>query len=139
MPLPKHLYHATPLKFAEAIATGGLQPRSGAPAYLCMSGKLSGATTLGRQSSDIVFRVETTQAMNADWVPQGAGKAEWRSKEGIAADCLKYVRYSIGREYLRRTKKLRRDNPIPWKEAKNFPAGLNSADRSNIAKFKKAN
>jgi len=96
MPMPKHLFHATPKTNAQGILDTGLQPRSVGGAetsYLCMSGTEDGATTLGRAASDIIFRVESSDLDAKSWSKSGAGKQEWRSTEGIDKDLLEYRRF----------------------------------------------
>ncbi len=98
--MPTYLYHATPKTNAQSILDTGLQPRSVGgeeTTYLCMSGTESGATTLGRAASDIIFRVNFSNLDAKSWSKSGAGKQEWRSKEGIDKDLLEYRRY-LGKE-----------------------------------------
>jgi ribosomal protein S18 acetylase RimI-like enzyme len=84
-----YLYHAAPKKWVATIQQEGLKPFSGTDdKYLCMSAKESGATTLGRAASDVVFRV-STKLLNPDlWEKAGRGEAEWRGKEAIAPQNL---------------------------------------------------
>jgi RNA:NAD 2'-phosphotransferase (TPT1/KptA family) len=113
--MPKYLYHATSEKNGEAIAKDGLQPRSkgGQPgAYLCMSGSEKGATTLGAQASDIIFRVDRSKLIASSWNKRGAGKEEWQSKEGIPAASLEYRR-NLGNEVQK-----------TWRKASLYPRGL---------------
>lgn len=94
--LPQYFYHATPKKNARAIAQNGLQARSVGGqegAYLCMSGVESGATTLGRAASDIVFRVASSNLDPQSWTKSGAGKEEWRSTADVPGASLEYRRY----------------------------------------------
>ena len=100
MSMPTYLYHATPKTYAQSILDTGLQPRSVGgeeTTYLCMSGTESGATTLGRAASDIIFRVKSSNLDVKSWSKRGAGKQEWRSKEGIDKDLLEYRRF-LGNE-----------------------------------------
>lgn len=120
MTMPAHLYHATPAIYAASIAATGLQPRSvggGAVSpYLCMSGTESGAATLGSNSSDIIFRVKSSNLNASKWIKSGAGKAEWRSTDTIPAVHL---------QYRRRMAKRVLGKPIPnqWRNASLYPLG----------------
>ena len=92
-----YLYHAAPCTVAGLIIEGGLQPRSGKkdgsePLYLCMSAKESGATTLRRQGSDIIFRV-LFSTLDKSWKKTGAGSAEWRGYETLDKSRLEFRRY----------------------------------------------
>ncbi len=92
--MPKYLYHATPKLNAASIAKNGLQPRSVGgedTAYLCMSGKESGAVTLGSRANDIIFRAESAK-LNAESWREIKTNAEWRSKDGIPPEHLEYRR-----------------------------------------------
>ena len=102
MPLPNYLYHAAPIDVAALIAEDGLQPRSGKDddKYLCMSGSENGATTLKAKASDIIFRVKSSHLNEADWSKQGAGREEWRSKQGIEASVLEFRRNLGDRDQL---------------------------------------
>lgn len=115
MPMPPYLYHATPVGNAESIVRNGLEPRSvggEANRYLSMSGTERGATTLGSQASDIIFRVQSRN-LNADlWSRRGAGDNEWRSTEGIDARFLEYRR------------NLGNDVQTTWRSAANYPQGI---------------
>ena len=93
--MPLYFYHATPSVNARSIALRGLQPRSvgGAGPYLCMSGIESGATTLGRAASDIIFRVASWNLDRASWQRVGAGLNEWRSTAAIPPQGLEFRRY----------------------------------------------
>jgi hypothetical protein len=90
--LPAKLYHATPIENAINITEVGLQPRSGPDAdkYISMSGKETGATTLSRKASDVVFRVKSNDLDKTKWKKQGAGSNEWRGTESIDKSSLEY-------------------------------------------------
>ena len=96
---PPFLYHAAPKDIAALIMTGGLEVRSECVEgkRLCMSGIESGATTLKRQASDVVFRVDTSKLDRAAWDKRGAGKVEWRSAAGIAPEQLQWKRFLNGK------------------------------------------
>jgi hypothetical protein len=115
MSMPTYLYHATLKIYAQSIADNGLQPRSVGgekTKYLCMSGTESGATTLGAQASDIIFRVKSLNLNASSWSKRGAGKQEWRSTEGIDRDFLEYRR-NLGTE-----------SQKTWRPASSFPIGM---------------
>ena len=115
MPMPKYLYHATPKLHAASIAKSGLEPRSAGgeeTAYLCMSGKESGAATLGSQASDIIFRAESANLNAEAWSERGAGKSEWRSADGIPPEHLEYRR-NLGNA-----------SQKTWRKASVYPLGV---------------
>ena len=115
MPMPKYLYHATPRLNAESIARNGLEPRSvggESAAYLCMSGKESGAVTLKNQASDILFRVDSANLNAEAWSERGAGKSEWRSTDGIPPVHLEYRR-NLGNA-----------SQKTWRKASVYPLGV---------------
>lgn len=115
MPIPKYLYHATPKLNAASIATTGLKPRSVGgedAAYLCMSGKESGAVTLGNQASDIIFRVDSAHLNAESWSERGAGKSEWRSTDSIPPEHLEYRR------------NLGNSSQKTWRKASVYPLGV---------------
>lgn len=89
---PAYLFHAAPKDVAPLILRGGLEARSaselGSGSYLAMSAQESGATTLNRASSDIVFRVNTSTLMRDNWRNWGAGQAEWRGISGTGASIV---------------------------------------------------
>ncbi len=93
MPVPTYLYHASPEENLGSIRQNGLMPRSGAPAYLCMSAVESGAICLKSKASDLVFRVEYSGLDQTKWKEIGAGKKEWRGTETIPANKLQYRRF----------------------------------------------
>ncbi len=101
--LPRYLYHATAFGNAVSIARNGLQARSVGGSevpYLCMSGELSGATTLERRASDIIFRVSSDKLDRKIWSKSGAGKSEWRSTSGVNKGKLEYRRFLGTKEQL---------------------------------------
>ena len=113
MPMPPYLYHATPEGNAGSIARNGLEPRSGGgEKYLSMSGTEQGATTLGRQASDIIFRVNTKNLDLSLWCRAGAGENEWRGTETIVPRYLEYRR-NLGSSVQR-----------TWRSAANYPQGI---------------
>lgn len=118
MPMPPYLYHATPEGNAQSITQNGLEPRSVGGEerpYLSMSGTLQGATTLGRQASDIIFRVQSVN-LNANlWSQRGAGNNEWRGTEVIAPQFLEYRR------------NLGNSTQTQWRAVNLYPQGIRGA------------
>ena len=113
--MPKYLYHATNKHNAKSIARNGLEPRSvggESAAYLCMSGRESGAVTLKNQASDILFRVDSANLNAEAWSERGAGKSEWRSTDGIPPVHLEYRR-NLGTA-----------SQKTWRKASAYPLGV---------------
>ena len=94
--LPSYLYHASNATTAQLINQSGLKALSVGgedQPYLCMSGKLEGATTLDRKASDVIYRVSSSKLHPRLWRKSGAGKEEWRSNYGIPASLLESRRF----------------------------------------------